>query len=406
MPDIDQVVFRFLHALAVQKQFFIQLLAGAQAGIDDRDIHIRLKAGQPDHIARQVVDAHRVAHIEHKNFPAARIGAGLKNELHRLRNRHEIPDDVLVRDRNRAAGFDLLAKQRDHAAGRAEHIAEPHRDILRRRALVHHLHDHLADSLGGAHHIRRIHGLVRGDQDEPLCAELVGRLRNVIRPEHVVFDRLERRRLHQRHMLVRCRVADQIRAVLVKDVHHPLPVAHGADQHDQIQLRMRALQLHLDIVCIVFINIKDNELLGVLRRCLAAELTADAAAAAGDEHDLALDIPGDLVQIDLHRVAAQKIFNVDLPDLLDVNLAIGDLIQSRQCPQPAARLLADLQNPLALLAGGRGDGKYNFLYVVFANHSRNIHHAANDPYAAQIAAALGLIVVNDADNFIFRMRAV
>ena len=406
MPDIDQVILRFLHALAAQKQLLKQLLAGTQAGVDDGDVHIRLKAGQPDHVARQIVDAHRIAHVEHENFSAVRIGAGLENELHRLRDRHEIPDHVLIRDCDRAAGLDLLAEQRNDAAGRAEHVAKPHRDILRRRAVVHHLHDHLADALGRAHDVRRVHSLVRRDENKPLRAELVGRLRDIVCAEHVVLDRLKRRRLHERHVLVRRRMANEVRAVLGKHVHHALPVAHGADQHDQIQLRMRALQLHLNIICIVFVNIKNDELLRVLRRSLTAKLAADAAAAARDEHDLILDIPGDLVQIDPHRVAAQQVFNIDLTDLLDIHLAVGDLVQTRQRAQAAAGLLADVQNVQPLLARGGRDGEDDLLHIVFPRSPRNIRRAADDAHAAQVAAALGRIVVNDADDLVFRMPAV
>ena len=52
-------------------------------------------------------------------------------------------------------------RQRDDAAGRAKYVAEAHGDILRCRAVVDHLYDHLAQALGCAHDIRGVDGLVR-----------------------------------------------------------------------------------------------------------------------------------------------------------------------------------------------------------------------------------------------------
>lgn len=161
VADVDQIVLRLLHALAAEQQLLIELLARAQAGILDGNVDIRLETGQADHIACQIVDAHGLAHVEHEDLAAAGIRARLKNELHGLGNGHEIADDALVRDRDGAAAADLLAKERDDAAGRAEDIAEAHGDILRCRAVVDHLHDHLAQALGCAHDIRGVDGLVR-----------------------------------------------------------------------------------------------------------------------------------------------------------------------------------------------------------------------------------------------------
>ena len=145
--DEDQVVLRFLHALAGEQQLLIELLALAQTRVHHGDVHVRLQTGQADHIAREIVNAHRLAHVQHENLAAARIGAGLENELYSLGNGHEIADDALVRHGDGAALRNLLAEERNHTAGAAEHIAEAHGNILRPGALVHHLHDHLAHAL-------------------------------------------------------------------------------------------------------------------------------------------------------------------------------------------------------------------------------------------------------------------
>lgn len=100
-----------------------------------------------------------------------------------------------------------------------------------------------------------------------LRAEVIRCLRDVVRAEDVILDRLKRRRLHERHVLMRRRVAHEIRPVTVKDLHDALTVAHGADEHDQIQLRMRAPQLHLDVVGVILVDI---EMMSRFGRCAAA----------------------------------------------------------------------------------------------------------------------------------------
>jgi hypothetical protein len=49
-----------------------------------------------------------------------------------------------------AAALDLLLELRDHAAARAQHVAEAHGDEARTRVLGHHLrHHHLGRAPGG-----------------------------------------------------------------------------------------------------------------------------------------------------------------------------------------------------------------------------------------------------------------
>ena len=91
------------------------------------------EAREPDHLAREVDDLHRLAHVEHEDLAALAHQPGLQHELRRLRDRHEVALDVGMRDGDRAAARDLLAEVRHHAAGRAEHVAEAHDHELRCR---------------------------------------------------------------------------------------------------------------------------------------------------------------------------------------------------------------------------------------------------------------------------------
>ena len=87
---------------------------------------------------------------------------------------------------------------------------------------------------------------------------------------------------------------------------------------------MGAQKLLLDLICIVFIDIKDNQLGGVEGSQPAAQFAADAPTAAGDQHHLALNMSADFPQIHLHRFPAQQILNFHVADLLNADLALAN----------------------------------------------------------------------------------
>src|SRR5437867_4180755 len=98
------------------EQFFEELLPLAQAGKFYFDICFG-KAREPDHVSRKIDDLHRLAHVEHEELAAFSHEGSLQHELRGLRNRHEIPRDVRMRDRQRSTAGDLLADFRNDAAG-------------------------------------------------------------------------------------------------------------------------------------------------------------------------------------------------------------------------------------------------------------------------------------------------
>ena len=75
--------------------------------------------------------------------------------------------------RNRTALSNLPFEQGDYRTVRTEHVSEPDRGEYRVGFLGEVLDDHLAHTLGGAHHRRRVHRLVSRDEDEPVNTELV-----------------------------------------------------------------------------------------------------------------------------------------------------------------------------------------------------------------------------------------
>ena len=141
------MVVRLLKPLGLEQQLLIELLAGTQPGVDYLDIHIRFKAAEADHLARHVVNAHGLPHVEHEHLAALGVSPGLQDERNSLRDRHKEARHALVGNRHRAALGDLLLEQRDNAAVAAKDIAEADGDVICAAVTVHRLHDHLAQTL-------------------------------------------------------------------------------------------------------------------------------------------------------------------------------------------------------------------------------------------------------------------
>ncbi len=145
--DMDLLVGRLLHALFLHEHLFIELLSGTKAGELDLNILAHAVAGKSDEVFRQIQDFHGFTHIEDKNLAALCVGSGLQDKRDRLRDRHEIPDNIRIGDRDRSARRNLFSEQRYDRTVASEYVAEPDSDEFGIRVMaVHRLNDHLADA--------------------------------------------------------------------------------------------------------------------------------------------------------------------------------------------------------------------------------------------------------------------
>src|SRR3954465_2306538 len=107
---------RWQRRFAVGERLLVELLAGTKAAAFDPDGVLR-ESRQADQLAREIVDLHRLTHVEDENLAAASHHRSLHDELRGFWNRHEIALHFRIRDGHRTAARDLLAKSRDDAAG-------------------------------------------------------------------------------------------------------------------------------------------------------------------------------------------------------------------------------------------------------------------------------------------------
>lgn len=78
--------------------------------------------------------------------------------------------------------------------------------------------------------------------------------------KHYFFYRLFRVSLHERHMLVRCRMKNNLRAVRTKHLVHCILIADIFHQRDQGYPPAALRKLHLHVVSIVLTVIQNQKL--------------------------------------------------------------------------------------------------------------------------------------------------
>ena len=435
LADVDELVVGLGEAFFGHELFLIELLAGAEAGILDLDIHIRLEAGEADHVAGQGVDLHRRPHVEDENLTPVGIGAGQHHEAHGLGDGHEVTDDIRVGDRDGAALLDLLPEDGNDGTVAAQDVPESHCDelgfhiaedlpraVLIRACLtqmgkqlrnlggasgldlgVKGLDHHLTEALTGAHDVGRVHGLVGGDEDKAFTAVHHGGIGRLIGADGVVLDGLTGAVLHEGDVLVGCGMIDNLGMILLKNLEDAAAVTDGTDQGHEVQVRILFPQLQLDGVGVVFIDIKDDELLRVMTGHLAAELRADASAAARDKDDLAVDEVEYLAQIRRDGLSAQEVLDGDVAEFRDRDLVVDQLVHAGKHLDRATGLVTDAEDFLPVLSRHAGDGEEDLRHLIFLDILKDRLSPAHDGDTLDGAVPLVGVVVDDADGFVVQL---
>ena len=432
LSDIDQVVVRLPQAFLDHEFLFIELFAGTQARVFDLDVDVRFESGKPDQVSGEISNLHRRSHVQHEDLPAVGVGACQHDQGNRLRNGHEVTDDVRMGNRDGAALLDLLFEDRDNGAVGAQDIAEADGDEFRFDVfklflvfffadvlqtfmgedlrdlicfvfldlLVKGLDDHLAQALACAHDVRGVHGLVRGDQDKALASVDHGRIGGLVGTDRVVLDGFAGTVLHERDMLVRGGVVNDLRPVGFKDFEHPAAVSDGADEGNQVQFRILLLQLQLDAVGVVFVNIKDDQLLRLMGRDLPAQFGADGSAAAGDQDGLAGDKRKDFRHVSFDGFPAQQIFDRHVFHGAYGNITQDELVQAGKLLELAARLVADGKDIPLLLDAGAGDRQEDLVDIVLRGRRQDLVPTADDRDAVHVPVPFVFIIVDDTDDLV------
>lgn len=367
MGDLDAVVHGRVGVLGGGEHFLVKLLARAEAGVGDLDIDIRTEAGELYHTAGEGVDLDRAAHIEDEDAVRFRQDGCFHHEAAGLGDGHEEAVDIRVGDGDRAALLDLGAEARDDAAVRAEDIAETGGDepgVAGDQSLLfgeaEGLDIDLGEALRAAHYVGRVHGLVGGDHHHLLDAVFNALVGDVAGAGDVHEHGFARVLLHQRDVLVRRGVEDDLRMILPEDAVQARKHSDVPDDGDEVQMREPLLQLQAEVVHRGLGIVKENHLPDFEARQLTDQLGANGTGCAGDEDDLVLEILADLVHVQLYLVAAEEVFDLQLADLALHRHPFLDFVDGRGDEDLDTVLVAEAYQSVGFLPGipfvGEEDG--------------------------------------------------
>ena len=177
----------------------------------------------------------------------------------------------------------------------------------------------LSHSLGGAHNVGRIDGLVGRDHDEFLGAILDGEVGDILGSEDIDIDGLVGVLLHEGHMLVSGGVVDKVGPIGLKDLLHTWLVLDIGDDElhgvDIFLVRLVIAELELQVVERRLCLVKHDNLLGLVLQELTAYLATDRAGGAGDEDRLVEYLTYNVDIVNLDRITTQEVLNSDITDL-------------------------------------------------------------------------------------------
>ena len=381
--------------LGLPEQVLVQLLAGAQAGVDDVDAPPRLG----DEATGDVIESDRLAHVEHEDLTVATgllpavHGGGLDDQLDGLMDGHEVAGHVRVGDRHRAAGLDLGPEGVQHRTPAPEHVPEPHRDERPGGALGEVGRQALGDALRVAEDAGGIGRLVGRDVDELLDADVGGGGQQLGGEPHVALDRLAGEALQQGQVLEGGGVEDHVGPPLPQEPLHPVPVAEvEEDQVGRVEQRP-SLDRELDGVEGRFVAVHHDEVGRVEAGDLPAQLRADRAAGAGDQDPLAPQVIGDRGDVGVDRLAAEKVLGGGRADVADGDAAADELAhpgEDLDVEADIAGLVGQLPDQVGRGAGQRHQQGVGLVLVGRLGHPAPVAH---DRHAHDPQVPLGGVVV-------------
>ena len=199
-------------------------------------------------------------------------------------------------------------------------------------------------------------------------------------------------------MLVCSRMVYDLRLVPAHDLIHPVIVPDRGNQRYKIQtVPILHFQLLLNIIGIIFVNIHNDNLPGLIPCNLAHQLRADGPAAAGNHTDLSADECPDILIVELNGLPSQQILHPDVMDLAQQAAFLKDQLADKgHNLHRKIGLCTDIQNALPFILQTGGNSKNNLLNLQLFRILEEFIRGANHRHIPDHTADLGCIIVNNA----------
>jgi len=193
-------------------------------------------------------------------------------------------------------------------------------------------------------------------------------------------------------------VEDGVGLVTIEDLVEARRVADVGNDGDKADRGEGLEQLVVDLEDLVLAVVENHELGGPERGNLAAEFTANGAAGAGDEHDLALDELGHRAEVGGDGVAAEQVLDGDLPQAQGVDAAVYDVADAGDNARGDAEGEGGIDDLADEGALGPRDGNDDLGGLPLLDGFAQLGDRTNDGEAAEHLALLVGVVVDEGDG--------
>ena len=247
---------------------------------------------------------------------------------------------------NRPSGGNLFAEIRNNGAVAAKDVPKARGDESRAVGVFgvqfaeERLDINLRNTFACSHDIGGVDGFVGRDHDKPLHAVFDRHVRHVLRAGDVGLYRFVRETLHERHMLIRRGVIDDIRAHFAEDLFDASSVANVCNHGDESCLRVLLLQVQNQVVQGRLRHLQEDSYLWCVWLYLPHQFASYTACRTADQNHFVLDDLPDVLRVDVYLRAFQEILNADCFHASD---ALGvDLVQIIPLREVRSRENADV----------------------------------------------------------------
>src|SRR5688572_15964518 len=315
--------------LPLVAEFLEELFARAEAGKLDFDVLLRPQPAELDQLSGEIYNFDGLAHIQHKNFPTSPLAGSLQDQSRGLRNCHEVARDIRMCNFDRSAGSDLSLKGRNNASGGTQDISKTDSNKAGGSPISSGvgLQKNFSQTLARPHYIRGIDRFVSGNKDEIVNVEFRRKFSQKRRAKTVVSQRLARLLFHHGNVLMSCGMKDDLWMKTIENVTHASLVENISDQRQNNAAKAALDQLLLNLKCLKFRLIDQQQAFWIERRDLPAKLTSDTSTGASYHYHASNKELADIFGFQFHRIPSKKIRDLHVPKLAYLDLSGGKLIQ-------------------------------------------------------------------------------
>src|SRR5581483_9209051 len=242
-------------------------------------------------------------------------------------------------------------------------------------------------------------GLVAGNQNHALSAVARGGFGHQAGAGHVVLHRLARIGFHERHVLVRGGVEDDIglhlredrvQAALVGDI-----ADDGMDGGGQAAI-VQAVDHRVEVVLVALV---EHQLRGIERGDLRAQLGANRSASAGDEHASTGEQRADGGRVEADGGALEQVFDGEVADVSDVHAIAGDA-EGWRSGDVELKWFEQHQQAAQLGGADGGSRDQHFARLHGADDSRQVLPRSEHGDTVDVLAFLAAVFVDESNRLV------